>query len=163
MDTDRAQRASGNDPGWKWIAEQGVYLWWDGQRYTHSADWDGTSWSCKAYPPPAPTLPATPFARNTIIGLALTGCAVLVWGYLRYADQGPKQCEGNALQTYYGVGPLWLPWLVLLVLAISGYLVRQRRARRVRWISTMAHMGVVVTLLTFPVVAFLLEGMNCGL
>ena len=166
MDTEIPDRESVTESkgvGWKWIPEQGVWLWWDGDRYTSLAEWDGTSWSYKECPPPAPRPPATPFARNAVIGLALSGCAVLAWGGLRYANQEPQQCEGNALQTYYGVGPLWLPWLVLLVLAISGYLVWRRRAPQVRWVSTMAHIGVVVTALTCPVVAFLVEGMNCGL
>jgi hypothetical protein len=50
MDTDTAPRASGNDPGWKWIPEQRIYLWWDGQRYTTRAEWDGEAWV------PAPTI-----------------------------------------------------------------------------------------------------------
>ena len=50
MDTDRRQRASGNDPGWRWIPEQRIYLWWDGRQYTARADWDGEAWI------PAPTL-----------------------------------------------------------------------------------------------------------
>lgn len=44
MDTDRRQRESVNAPGWKWIPKQGVYLWWDGERYTARAEWNGDAW-----------------------------------------------------------------------------------------------------------------------
>lgn len=54
MDTDRVEREPVNAPGWKWIPQQGVWSWWDGQRYTTRAEWDGTS-SLQADPDRTPT------------------------------------------------------------------------------------------------------------
>ncbi len=102
MDTDRAQRKSVNAPGWKWIPLQGVWLWWDGERYSACAVWDGRNWQASQRSDPGwredPTEPGTfrywdglawtkrarhpasTGARALMSAQVAAGCAVLAWG-----------------------------------------------------------------------------------
>lgn len=63
---DRARREAANAAGWRWIDRQGVYLWWDGERYQAAARWDGSTWQISSSPPPstATTAPHTVAQRS---------------------------------------------------------------------------------------------------
>lgn len=73
MDTDRAQRESLNAPGWKWIPEQGAWLWWDGRTYTARAPGDGSQ---EHVSPPMPAArprskPSAKAVRYGLFGVAI--------------------------------------------------------------------------------------------
>jgi hypothetical protein len=163
MDTDRATpqpSADINAPGWKWNCEQGVYLWWDGVHYLYRASWSGTSWEVQPVPAPLTARPhATRRARNTMIGLIITGSVLLVAGGTQVEE---KDC-GVSDFTYTDASGAWLPWLVLACVASFGVLVWRRWARDVRWIEASAISGVVFAAVTCPVLAATIGAMNCGL
>lgn len=164
MDTVRPQRESAHAPGWNWITSQGVYLWWDGERYTSRAEWDGTSWDIQALlgPPPVqvPRPQASHLAKIAMVGLITAGCVTLAVGATRVEE---RVCDYGG-KTYTDASGAWLPWFVLAFLATLGVAVVWRRwAPGVRWIKAMAILGVVAAAVTCPVTHFFLAGAECGL
>jgi hypothetical protein len=80
MRTVLSQRQPANDPGWKWSPQQGRYLWWDGERYTARADWDGSQWQVT---PAAPSTPRRRYRWWVIVGaviLGVTALGIAGWG-----------------------------------------------------------------------------------
>jgi hypothetical protein len=142
-----------------------VSRFWDGEQYT--AVWDGSSWiqlpgitpkfrRSRFWPDP-PERSIWRFPRTTIMGLVMAGFAVLAWGASRMDEQ---PCEVGP-HTYTDGSGLWLPWLILVVLAAVGYHVG--RENGTAWVRTMAVLGIVAAGVTFPVWAVVLSGMNCSL
>ena len=151
-----------NSPGWKLVDSH--WLWWDGKQYT--TEWDGTSYvplSTAPGPvgrgPRAPRPRASVAARSTMIGVVVLGCMVLWWGWTRTEE---RQCELSNF-TYTETSGLWLPWLVLLVLASLGMVVSKRAAPGVRWIKELATIGLVASLVTFPGFVACAGAMNCAM
>ena len=169
MDAGRVQRESVNAPGWKWVAGQGAYVWWDGQRYTARAEWDGSSWDMKPVawtpptlvprPTPAPRPHATRLARSVMVGLITTGCVTLAAGATRVEE---KDCDVSEF-TYTDASGAWLPWLVLACLAGFGVMVWRRWAPDVRWIQVSAILGVTAAAVVCPIVVAVAGAANCGL
>ena len=153
-------KRSGRDvnlPGWKRVDSR--WLWWDGKQYT--AEWDGTSYVplSTAPGPRSPRPRASVAAGSTMIGVVVLGCLVLWWGSTRTEE---RQCEVSEF-TYPDTSGLWLPWLVLLVLALLGMAVSNEAAPGVRWIKVLAIIGLVVSLVTFPGFVACAGLMNCAL
>jgi hypothetical protein len=73
-----------------------------------------------------------------------------------------KACDVGG-KTYTDASDAWLPWFVLGLLALFGVVVWRRWAPGVRWIRTMAVLGVGVAVVTCPVTQLVLSGAECGL
>lgn len=171
MDTDRGKRQSVNAPGWKWLSNEECYKWWDGERYSARADWEGTSWDVTSVPetPPtrAPRPHATRLAWTAMLGLIFSGCAALVVGATKLEERNCSISDstrpGGGQLTYTDASGAWLPWLVLFYLAGFGLVVWRWWAPDVRWIKVMSILGIVVAILVCPVVVFGAGAMNCGM
>jgi hypothetical protein len=146
-----------NSPGWKLLNSR--WLWWDGEQYT--LEWDGITYLplSSVRGPRGPRPSASMEARMAMIGIAVLECVVLWWGA---GNAEERQCESSEF-TYTDVGGLWLPWLVLLLLALLGLAVSRRAAPGVRWIKVLAVLGLVATGVTFPGLVAFVGAANCGL
>ena len=112
MDTDSRDRESVTESkgtGWKWIPQQSVYLWWDGERYTRRAESDGAGWKLspvehvsKKAPVgrPAHALVALSFALTAWLVL-LGGVGLLVLSYAE-SDGGIFLVDGVLRPQYFG-------------------------------------------------------------
>jgi hypothetical protein len=180
MNTERRVRESVTESkgaGWKWIPQQRVHLWWDGERYTWRADWDGSEWHVEPVtkptrrdpPPPAqaaaeakPQIPASRAVRIWMKVLIVAFWAGLVWFAMQTEN---KQCfpEGPATLTYTDVSNAVGPWLLLVGLASVGVCTWLWFAEEVAWVKKVAIAGVVVTVVTCPVLVACAGAMNCGL
>jgi hypothetical protein len=139
-------------------------IWWDGNRYTARAEWDGNSWDMRPVPgtPPAPVPRphAKRLARNSMVGLIIAGCVTLAAGATQVEE---KPCDVSVkTYTYTDASGTWLPWFVLGLLAVFGVVVWRRWAPRVRWIKTMAVLGVAAAVVTCPVTQSFLSAAECG-
>jgi len=94
-----------------------------------------------------------------MLGLITAGCITLAAGVTRLED---KACDVGG-KMYTDASGAWLPWFVLGLLALLGVAVSRRWAPGVRWIRTMAVLGVVAAVVTCPVTQLLLSGAECGL
>jgi hypothetical protein len=147
MDTDSRDRESvtgSKGAGWKWIPDQGVYLWWDGERYTGRAEWDGTEWKVGPLAKKSPT-PKKPPARGRVaIYLVIAALSLVltvtfgVWGYAEmesdcrrdYPNMDVDRCVADASMGVDMIGSIgFTVFVVFLVLGIGG-VRRRRRARR---------------------------------
>lgn len=149
-------------PGWEWEqnGRKAAYVWWDGQKFVVRAIWDGSSWRYEPVGEPVPLAP--PRARRMITLLIVVGCATLVWGGWALSRADERACPSSNF-TYTDVSGLWLPWLVMLVLAGCGVWVRRRLAPDVPKIKRAARLGVIATVLTFPGWVAVMGAANCGM
>jgi hypothetical protein len=153
-------------PGWRWIPDHGIYLWWDGNQYTTRADWDGSTWTY--FTPPKQRARATWPVRISMFVLAIPWFAVLIWGPTQLEEKPcfPSGSSGSAPSstfTYTDVSGAVVPWFALLYLTIMGLLIWLAGAEDVRWIKRTMIGAVVVTALTCPLLIASCGAMNCGL
>jgi hypothetical protein len=133
-----------------------------------------------ALPPPSPhQLAAVPAARATrrelvtSIVLMVVGVGTVVWGALvfSWAPSPPSSPDdyGGCGEDFDALGQLrglWLPWLILVVLAIVGLAVRLRmtdHGRVDRRVSIITTIGVVGAVVLCPLMAASALTANCGM
>ncbi len=109
---------------------------------------------------PVPSVP--PNARRLITILIAVGCATLIWGGWALSRSEERECPSSNF-TYTDVSGLWLPWLVMVVLASCGVWVRRRLAPHVPKIKRATRFGVVAAVLTFPGWVAVMGVMYCAL
>jgi hypothetical protein len=118
MDTDHKQRESGNAPGWNWIPEQRIHLWWDGERYTARADWDGAQWQVSQIP--VSSEPVRTPREHLLIAcwyLVLTGLGLLTLSFGGLFRMGSgTECNPDELDG----GRFFLLWLVGIAVGAVG-------------------------------------------
>lgn len=156
MDTDRKQRASTNAPGWKWIADQGIYLWWDGQHYTARSEWDGAQWQVRRQAtPPVRTRSPKEALFIACWFVALTGLGILTLstsGLLR--SQSGDQCN---LDQQFDAVQFGVLWMVGVAVAAGGATILTRRLRA-RTEALLLIGGAVV----LPLLMLVGAAMNCS-
>jgi hypothetical protein len=169
---DRGSVTESKGAGWKWIPQQGVYLWWDGERYTAQADWDGAQWEVGAVETITPTervRPASFPARAMMSLLVVAGCAALFWGGYVYG-QNPASSYPVEMWEYYCADEnidliaegLWVPWLVLVVVGGAIVVTWRRLGPNDRWLRIPAICALIALVVTCPIVALFVQSANCA-
>lgn len=154
---DRGSVTESKGAGWRWIPNQGVYLWWDGDRYTSRAERDGTEWQVEPVPGPPRTKPPSRLGVTLYLVTALLFLVLTVaLQALLYPNEMDLCRDINPASNYdgcveyvtYGLALIGLatavPFMVFLTLGIHG--LHHRRT----WRNDVAAPGKGITIPTDP-------------